>query len=234
MPTRALTLILLLLLPVFLLHDPFSGTSLSATKWTVAQGSPAVGGGFLTMDDRTRVYSKSPYLFGVNTQWTTRVDLGGDGTSSGIYFHSATNNGDPDNDLVYARMRTTSSEARTGTKNAVLATSNTVALSTPTAFHNYHIIRESTTGVRFLQDATQLSLHTTNIPAGNLRQSYNNDDEDEPSFLVDWVRVHLWVANRPTVTRENAGEGPLAGVCIPIIPPPDPCLYVTANPHSAL
>lgn len=198
------------------LYDDFSAASLDLAKWDVVTGSPTVSGGVLTVPSGASLASVSTW--GTGTAWEARLALGGDGTEATFDYWSGTNNpllGGLVGEYIRFYTNATTHYAANSLLGIVFENASSFAAATPTSYHVYRFMREGTTGIRFFQDATQVSWHTTAVSTSALYAYIFNNLTGDPES-VDWVKVRSYVTPEPVVTRGAEELASTPGNCVPL------------------
>jgi hypothetical protein len=90
--------------------------------------------------------------------------------------------------------------------------STSVALSSPTSFHEYTFSREGELSVSYEQDGANLATIFASVPLENLHPFMWNDSASD-TITYDWVRVRPYVAPEPAVVAgAPESSGPYCGV----------------------
>jgi hypothetical protein len=186
---------------VFLFYDDFNGTTLDTARWTCGgvSASCTESGGNLVVGSQSHAWANSGYAQPYNTAWEGRVRLSVNAASDFNYWGGNDQAGYSGNYTEFWSSATTHyyEQHTTGTVNGNFANSDA------TSFHIYALFRETTAGVRYLKDGTQVGYLNTYVPTVNLRVWLDNLASGQTQ-TYDWARVRKYVTPEPTSALATA------------------------------
>ncbi len=193
---------------VFRFYDDFNDGSLDSGRWSCTRGTCTETSGTLTLNANSSIWADSSYAIGVNTRWEARIQLSNADASYYNYWGAT----DQDGFYGYYIIYWTDGSQHIAEHNGG---SSNISPSTPTSYHNYIFDREGTSGVRYIQDSTQLANLTSGVPSGNLR-AFAWVDAASRSETLDWVRVRNYVNPEPTTSFGSEVDAPFVEVVVSV------------------